>query len=423
MTSAEQHDNHLPSPHEPRQATNIFTKYTLIVPTYNRPALLRQITTYFTGIRKNMNLLVLDSSSPEVIEKNRAMLRALTPSPRHIIYPHNMPPATKLAAGLREVKTSYVSFCGDDDLVLPDGLQEALDFLDSHPDHACAHGLYLNLREDNSNVHITSEYSGGSIEAGHPGARIFQLLEKYEALFYAVFRTEDLAEIFAGVNQIPSLHYQELFLAVATLIKGKAHRFPRFYAIRRSGPPAQPNRDHWESHNWFVENRVEYLQHYLAYRDVLQKFYDSNIKSSSSERDFFSKVLDITHTMYFSTGFTNYVRFILENTWPSDLMGVYRRDILKTIEPERPEQPSPKIGTIKALLQRLCQRLNRIPAKEGQEQDHAATLAELNKEIQSASKTPWTCHLPSGLLWLAANSDFRATYQELCRYLDHGAHG
>lgn len=423
MASAEQHDNQSPSPRKPREGTDIFTKHTLIVPTFNRPAFLKQITTHFTGIRKNMNLLVLDSSCPEVIEKNSAMLRTLIPSPKHIIYPHDIPPATKLAAGLREVKTPYVSICGDDDLVFPDGLQEALDFLDSHPEHACAHGLYLNLVEDNFNVHITIEYSGGSIEAVHPGWRIFQLLEKYEALFYAVFRTEDLARIFAEVSQIPSLHYQELFLAVATLIKGKAHRFPRFYAVRRSCPPAQPNRDHWESHSWFGENRVEYLQHYLAYRDALLKFYDSNIQSSSSERDFFSKVLDMTHTMYFSIGFPNYARFILENTWPSDLMGVYRRDILKTIEPGRLKHPNPKIGTIEALLQRLCQRLSRVLAMKLPEQDHAATLAELNKEIQSSSKIPWTCHLPSELLWLAENSDFRATYQELCQYLDHGDHG
>ena len=132
--------------------------------------------------------------------------------------------------------------------MFPGAIAEALSFLDAHPGFASAHGLYLNFREDDRLVHVTREYAGPSNEAHHPGARIYRLCQSYESLFYGVFRTADLKDIFAGVARQPSLHFQELFQSAATLIKGKVSRFPTFYVGRRAGPEAEPGRDKWQTY-------------------------------------------------------------------------------------------------------------------------------------------------------------------------------
>jgi len=48
----------------------------------------------------------------------------------------------------------------------------------------------------------------------------------------------------------------------------------------------------------------------------------------------------------------------------------------------------------------------------------AAAVAALNSEIHASFRTAWTCELPLALKWMASNDDFRASYRELCAYLD-----
>ncbi|MGH8743316.1 MAG: TIGR00180 family glycosyltransferase, partial [Burkholderiales bacterium] len=210
--------------------------HTLVIPTYNRPALLKRLVRYYCERAPWMNLLVLDSSRTEIAEENAKVLSICGESVRHVVFPGTIPVAAKLSQGLAFVQTPYASFCGDDDLVFPEELQRAVAFLQNHSDYVCAHGLYLNFRQVNHDIHLMSEYAGPGNEATHPGARIFRLLQKYESLFYGVFRTTDLSDIFSAAASVPSYHYQELFQSVAALIMGKVKRFPTIYAARQSCP-------------------------------------------------------------------------------------------------------------------------------------------------------------------------------------------
>src|SRR5262249_42353188 len=158
---------------------------------------------------------------------------------RHAVFEDTLPMAVKVERGLALVETPFVSLCADDDLVFADGLREGIEFLERHVDYVCAHGLYLNFQEAGDHeVHLMREYAGAGNDASHPGARIFRLFQRYELLFYAVFRTADLREISAGAAAMPTLHFQELFQSVAALIKGKVHRFPTLYGARQSCPAA-----------------------------------------------------------------------------------------------------------------------------------------------------------------------------------------
>ena len=248
-----------------------------------------------------------------------------------------------------------MSFCADDDLVFPDGLREALKFLSEHPDHVSAHGLYLNFREQAHEIHVMREYAGQSNDAANPGARIFRLCQSYKSLFYGAFRTEDLREIFAGVAGLPTLHYQELFQSVAALIKGKVHRFPRFYAARRSGPAAEPERDKWQTYYWFADNPTEFLQHYLAYRERLWAFYQAQGAEPRFDQDTFFKILDVSHAIYFSKGCPPaYFHSVLQQYWPADRFVDKPVDLFQAIHPP-PSRPAP--SKVERLIIKLLRRM------------------------------------------------------------------
>jgi len=402
--------------------------HTLVIPTYNRPELLRRLVRYYCTRAGRANLLVLDSSTPKVAEQNANALSAYGESVRHVVFPGTAPMAFKLSRGLPLVQTSYASFCGDDDFVFPGGLREAVAFLEGHPDHVCAHGLYLNFRQEGHDVHLIREYAGPGNDARHPGARIFRLFQKYESLFYAAFRTSDLRDIFSAVAALPTLHYQELFQSVAALIKGKVQRFPRLYAARQSCSPAEPERDKWQTYYWFADNPAEVLDHYRSYRDEVWKFYEAHGSTPRLDKDAFVRALDLAHAVYFSAACPpEYFHSVLQPYWPEDpYLEVADVDLFDRLRsPGRASSreageatPRGRPGT-PAGPQKWSAAWARAALRFAPSAALAAPrLARLNHQVQRTCRSPWKCRLPVRLRWLAGVEDFRKFYFELCRYLD-----
>ncbi len=406
--------------------------HTLVIPTFNRPTLLKRLVQYLRDRGSPMNLLVLDSSKAEVAERNAKVLSVVGKSVRHVVFPETEPPSSKLSHGLDLVQTPYVSFCADDDLVFPERLREAVKLLETHSDYVCAHGLYLNFRQTGGNVHLTIEYAGPSNEATYAGARIFRLCQKYGSLFYATFRTPDARDIFSTMAAVPSFHFQELFQSVAALIKGKVRRFPNFYAARQSGPLAEPGREKWQPFHWFADNPAEILDHYRAYRGELWKFYETHGPASRLDKQAFFKTLDLAHAVYFSEGCpSEYFHSVLQQYWPGDSYSrIGRLDALRVVDKllvlKQAVFPSANLGADLLDQLRTPADLPTWAAAGGlaalrylwQIACSGPGLARLNHDVKKACRTPWKCHLPVNLRWLPAVPDFRNTYLELCYYLD-----
>lgn len=386
--------------------------HALVIPTYNRPQLLARLVNYYRAREPRLNLLVLDSSQPEAMAQNARALAAPGGAVRHVCFPQTLPPAHKIARGLAEVGTRFVSLCADDDIVFPEGLREASEFLAGQPDYVSAHGLYLNFRISGADVHLMREYSGPGNEAEHPGQRIFALCQAYESLFYAVFRTADLHQIATAATALPTLHFQELFQSVAALIKGKVRRFPQFYAGRQSCEPAEPERDKWQTYYWFADDPAEFLDHYRGYRDEVCRFYAAHAAPPLLARDDLCHVLDLAHASYFSAGCPpDYFRHRLQSLWPDTASPPSgRRDLLHEIRPSDAHRN----------LRRGLRLLNHVRRRAGlrARSRWAKAIAQLDRATREGHRSPWACHLPGGLEWLAAIPDFRSAYGELCRYLD-----
>jgi glycosyltransferase domain-containing protein len=382
--------------------------HTLVIPTYNRPALLKRLVQYYHKRAWPMKLLVLDSSKAKVTEENAKALSLFGESVRHIVFPGTTPVAAKFSQGLDLVQTPYASFCGDDDLVFQQGLQTAIAFLQDHTDYVCAHGLYLNFRQEGHVVHLMREYAGPGNEATHPGARIFRLLQKYESLFYGVFRTTDLRDIFSAVASVPTLHYQELFQSVAALIKGKVKRFPRLYAARQSCPPAEPKREKWQTYHWFADNPAEVLDEYRAYCGELWKFYEAHGTAPRLDKKAFFKTLDLAHAVYFSAGCPpEYFHSVLQQHWPEDpYHKIANMDLFDQLR-SPVSRDGPDIVRMLAVMRHVLWAIWSAPS-----------LARLNHNVKKTCRTPWKCRLHLPLWWLATVPEFRSSFLELCHYLD-----
>lgn len=388
---------------------------TLVIPTFNRPGHLSRLLSYYAGKNPEFSILVLDSSEPEIQSANSELLRRFAGKAQHMGFPGTIRPSQKLAEGLQHVGTPYAALCADDDIVFPEALGHALDFLGSHPDYVCCDGIYLNFGASKGEINLSVEYGSRSIEAEHPGARVFRLFQRYESLFYAVYRTPDMRDLFSFIKDIPSYHFQELFQAAGTVLKGKTHRLAEFYAARQDCVTAEPTREKWQTFYWFADNNLEFLQHYQGYRDELWRFYDKFSAEPRMQRPTFNSVMDTAHVTFFSTNYPpHYFHSRLQQHWPTeafkDMRGqdrVYNDLFLErqlTWEPRLIELVARVIDAVRLLLPRLGKR---SLAKE------AARMAE--------DSLGWRCNLDPGLWWMASVPRFRNAFLELCRYLGETA--
>lgn len=383
-------------------------QHTVVIPTYNRPQLVLRLARYYAGRAPWLKLLVLDSSRAAVAGENAQALARLGPAVRHVPYPDTTQPAAKIAAGLALVETPYASLCADDDLVFPHGLRAAIDFLEGHPDYVAAHGLCLNFRQDGHDVHLGREPAGRDNDSADPGARILRQLQQYESLYYAAFRTADLRDLFSGMVRLKTLAFQELFQALGAVIRGKVRRFPAFHTLRQSVAPAHPERDNWQSYDWFARDPEEFIAHYRAYRDELCAFYEAQPDAPRRDRPGLYKLLDRAHAAYLSAG-ASAERFY------------------SALQVDGPREPARKSEAPSILNLSSTDLLDTLRTPAGVESSRSARAAAAlwyfawaipGHVLLRSQAGAWRCRLSKRVLWLAAKPEFRASFAELCRYLE-----
>lgn len=386
---------------------------TLIIPTYNRPGYLGQLLAYYRDKALASKVLILDSSQPAIVAHNARVAAECGERFRHVVFPSTTQVALKLLKGIELVQTPFCAFCADDDLVYVNGLSQALAYLQEHPDYVCTDGIYLNYAKSRNDIQLQIEYASAGIDCEHPGARVFRLYQKYESLFYGVFRTPDLADIFSTVSTIPTLHFQELFQATSALLIGKSHRLPIFFAARQHCDAAEINRDKWQTYYWFADDRKDFLQHYLAYREQLWSFYQRRGAEPRLSKDAFIKSMDLAHAVFFGMGCPpEYFYSVLQPQWPNDLF--------RKADPDRDNICSQLKSPRRRFWENWVDKVARKIRESVSEVYSARDLKSLNTEVQGdpGTSSPWNCALEPELRWFASVKQFRDAYHELCRYLD-----
>lgn len=271
-------------------------RFTLLIPTFNRPADLARLLAYLSRHRVDFPVLILDSSAPDVQARNRETVRTLLPAAWLESFPADTPPWAKFWRGSEMAETEYCSLCADDDLILPDSLSSIVAFLDDRHDYSVAHGWYFMFYLTDHLGITRSEYSGGSIDRESAVDRLFALFKRYEAVTYGVYRTQVLRAVLRDVQPLESMLGKELLGGALTMAHGKAARLPVFY-YGRSHSPSHPY-SNWHPLDFLSSSPDRFYREYGAYRGLLLSALGSKDGHYSQEE--LAILIDLIHLRYLS---------------------------------------------------------------------------------------------------------------------------
>lgn len=115
-----------------------------IVPTYDRPALLREcVASLLAQTRPLAEIVVVDDGSTEDVGQALSGLAG----PIRVLQQPNRGKSAALNLALRGLKADYVWICDDDDLALADGAERLAGALDADGEAGFAYGSYLRFRD------------------------------------------------------------------------------------------------------------------------------------------------------------------------------------------------------------------------------------------------------------------------------------
>lgn len=113
---------------------------TIVIPTHCRHGYLKRCVDWFT--RCGYPIVVADSTSaPWRVPSGLANVNYVHVPGGFEVY------IKKLLQALNHVNTPFVAFCADDDLILPSGLDQSVDFLKTNPDYSFCQGYSYLFQE------------------------------------------------------------------------------------------------------------------------------------------------------------------------------------------------------------------------------------------------------------------------------------
>ncbi len=215
--------------------------FSIVIPTYNRPAYLHRILSYYDSFRENFRIIVADSSLDENKEINKNVISSVTNLDIQYLdsYPTEIHQLDKFSDAVNHVEEKYCVFCADDDFITPNGINQSVDFLEKNSDFTVAQGYYVtfNVRSDRkkeSQFWWTPIDADQSITFPNPQDRLCYHLSNYvQTTFYGVHRTDFLKMIFTEAPRFTDdLRFGELLLTMLTLIYGKLKCLDLIFAAR-----------------------------------------------------------------------------------------------------------------------------------------------------------------------------------------------
>jgi glycosyltransferase domain-containing protein len=273
------------------------SRYTLLIPTFNRSAHLRNLLGYLAARRFEYPVRILDSSSGDALSQNRETVGRAGLDVVHEVYDAAIPVHKKIELGLSSVTSTYCSLCADDDILFTDQLSGLFDVLDADPALAVAHGYYVNVRIGADFDLWHTDYSAPSIVADDALRRIVQQMRGYQAIFYGVHRAHVMKSIRLPLDRVGSLWAKELLTSSLALIAGGAHRARQYYMARNTNPSVTA--EGWHPHHFLAVEPAELFREYAQYRAVILEQLASDASCRATyQREQMERVFDLVHLEY-----------------------------------------------------------------------------------------------------------------------------
>ncbi len=248
---------------------------TIIIPTYNRPEMLRRNLQYLQTQRWSNPILVVDSSVREsalTCEKVITEFRQ-TLSVRLLALDSATPLYAKLAAAVEHTNTPCVALCADDDFLVPDSVLVATRFLLDHPDYSLVCGYAITTTLYNGQLRIKL-YPQGAVENESPVDRLTNLLGDFKSTLWEVYRRDTCLitmrrateHTYQSIDGGFAFRFPELFAACVSVIEGKIGIIPQLLSVRQT--PGTHKLYPEKIYGWpAIFAHENFLKHYQDFRD------------------------------------------------------------------------------------------------------------------------------------------------------------
>jgi len=126
-------------------------KITIYIPTKDRSLFLNRALSYYSLKQFDGKILIGDSSNKTEKEWNKKFINKFSDLDidyHHFKFDEDYHDALKTYRLLDHIQTPYITFTGDDDFQIPNGLKQCVEFLEQSPDFTSAHGQRLNFTLD-----------------------------------------------------------------------------------------------------------------------------------------------------------------------------------------------------------------------------------------------------------------------------------
>ncbi len=260
----------------------------LIIPTYNRPAMLRRALSYYAESSEKFPLTIADSSEPH-FEEEIAKIIGMASRELAIIhdrYPSSLNPHYKFAAAMAKVVEPYVILAADDDFVVPHSIKRGILYLDANPDYAMVHGAYVSFHADRS-AHtfrwqpIYGHQTRAEIDAV---ARMKNHIAHYYPTHFGLSRSAAAKEAYGALhtNKIDPVLWGELIPSFLLPLMGKQRVLPILWSIRdahSSGRDTWPTLDEFKRQGRY---KSEYERMRNAALPYLTKY--ASLRGNAAER-------------------------------------------------------------------------------------------------------------------------------------------
>ncbi|GBF32287.1 glycosyl transferase group 2 family protein [Desulfocucumis palustris] len=259
-----------------------YNNFALIIPTYNRPRYLSRLLYYINNqySRVAPRILVLDSSCQENKIINQKIIDNFQGLDLDCLsFNSDISVFEKIFQGIEDIDTDYICLCADDDFIKEEGLFRSLIALERDSSLFSVKGRNLFYVKDISNLKEYDFFAG--LYDSDPIKRL-ELINHgfFPSLFYQVFRTKELKEIYRFLVRNKELlpynnTFQEYLFYYMVVLTGKIGKIDVDFNIRDKGvarEQAFTNFPHAVLDKTFNEDYIRFKRSFLQYCKIVGVF-------------------------------------------------------------------------------------------------------------------------------------------------------
>ena len=212
---------------------------TIVVPTLNRPAFVVRALEYFAAASFGGEVLVGDSSDGENAQRTKRAIDRLKPRLRAVhLDCRGMDDRLALHRLAREVRSRYVAFMGDDDFLIPSGIEQCIAFLEREPSFVAANGqawtFDVRPGDVNGRLRIVESYRQPELLDDAAHQRLDAILADYRVGIFSVHRAEAWKEMWRRAPEALDRSFgAELLPCCLSAVLGKTKHLDCFYLLRQ----------------------------------------------------------------------------------------------------------------------------------------------------------------------------------------------